>query len=289
GGLRHVMPITTTLAVIAGAAMAGVPLLNGFLSKEMFFAVALNSHHSPVLGMVTAIMAIAAAALGVAYSLRMIGGAFFGRLRGDYPRRPHEPPGWMQFPIGFLALACLAVGIVPALVIGPALRTAAMSVLGPELPDYSLKIWHGITRPLLMSVLAFGIGCLFYLALRRWFAGLKKTPLTGRFSAKRAFEQLLVLLTKTLPGWQRRMFPSRHLQAQLLMSLLLGGVATIWAAWPLSTGLARRCSAVDLAYALLWLLGCACAIGAATQAKFHRVVALTLSGATGLVVCINFV
>ncbi len=37
-GLRHMMPITATLACVASAAMAGVPLLNGFLSKEMFFA-----------------------------------------------------------------------------------------------------------------------------------------------------------------------------------------------------------------------------------------------------------
>ena len=32
------MPITATLAMVASASMAGVPLLNGFLSKEMFFA-----------------------------------------------------------------------------------------------------------------------------------------------------------------------------------------------------------------------------------------------------------
>ena len=31
-------PVTATLACVASAAMAGVPLLNGFLSKEMFFA-----------------------------------------------------------------------------------------------------------------------------------------------------------------------------------------------------------------------------------------------------------
>src|SRR5690606_30320793 len=37
-GLVHAMPITATLALVASAAMAGVPLLNGFLSKEMFFA-----------------------------------------------------------------------------------------------------------------------------------------------------------------------------------------------------------------------------------------------------------
>ena len=37
-GLWKAMPITGTLAMVASAAMAGVPLLNGFLSKEMFFA-----------------------------------------------------------------------------------------------------------------------------------------------------------------------------------------------------------------------------------------------------------
>src|SRR5699024_3668588 len=130
GGLRHVMPITATLAIIASAAMAGVPLLNGFLSKEMFFAVALSSHRSVILDIATAIMAIVAGALGVTYSLRLVGGTFCGRLRCDYPRQPHEPPLWMRFPIGFLALACLAVGILPAWVMGAALHAAALSVLG---------------------------------------------------------------------------------------------------------------------------------------------------------------
>src|SRR5690606_12584626 len=36
-GLYRRMPITATLAIVAAASMAGVPLLNGFISKEMFF------------------------------------------------------------------------------------------------------------------------------------------------------------------------------------------------------------------------------------------------------------
>jgi multicomponent K+:H+ antiporter subunit A len=40
GGLMKFMPWTATLAMVAAAAMAGVPLANGFLSKEMFFAEA---------------------------------------------------------------------------------------------------------------------------------------------------------------------------------------------------------------------------------------------------------
>src|SRR6218665_1017964 len=41
-GLYKAMPITGTLAMVAAASMAGVPLLNGFLSKEMFFAETVN-------------------------------------------------------------------------------------------------------------------------------------------------------------------------------------------------------------------------------------------------------
>ncbi len=35
GGLRKLMPVTFTIATLAALSMAGIPLLNGFLSKEM--------------------------------------------------------------------------------------------------------------------------------------------------------------------------------------------------------------------------------------------------------------
>ncbi|BBI50043.1 hypothetical protein HORIV_24640 [Vreelandella olivaria] len=41
GGLKKAMPVTALLTTLAAAAMAGVPLFNGFLSKEMFFTEAL--------------------------------------------------------------------------------------------------------------------------------------------------------------------------------------------------------------------------------------------------------
>ena len=41
--------------------------------------------------------------------------------------------------------------------------------------------------------------------------------------------------------------------------------------------------------ALVWAIGAACALGAAWQAKFHRLAALILLGGTGLVVCVTFV
>ena len=48
-------------------------------------------------------------------------------------------------------------------------------------------------------------------------------------------------------------------------------------------------SGVDPVLALVWAVGAACALGAAWQAKFHRLAALILLGGAGLVTCVTFV
>jgi multicomponent K+:H+ antiporter subunit A len=235
------------------------------------------------------LVAVAAAALGVTYSLRLVGGAFFGPLRHDFPREPHEPPRWMRFPIGILALASLAVGIFPGRVVGPLLRAAAGSVLGPQLPPYDLAIWHGLTPPVLMSVVAFVAGCVLYVVLRRRIAARDSTPLLGGVPALRGFERLLAFVTTTLPDLHAKIFPGRKLQAQLLLVVLLAGAVGFLAVQPLPVPTVAQGMQIDPAFALLWLLGVGCAIGAASQAKFHRMAALILTAGTGLVVCITFV
>ena len=87
GGLRHLLPFTSALAIIASLAMAGVPLLNGFLSKEMFFAEALDVREDGM-RMATTVAAFMAGALGVAYSLRFVHDTFFG----EGPRRARHHP-----------------------------------------------------------------------------------------------------------------------------------------------------------------------------------------------------
>ena len=290
GGLRRFMPITTVLAVIASAAMAGVPLLNGFLSKEMFFEETLVARWGTALDFVPTVAAVAASAFGVTYSLRLVVGVFFGPVPKDLPRRPHEPPGWMLFPIAFLVIACILVGTLPALLVGPYLHAAAVSVLGAQTPTYSLAVWHGFTPALLLSTLALLGGGAIYLVGRRWLARQDGPPLTGRISGKRIFERLLGLLAKTWPRRLERGFPSRRLQPQILMIILVALLAA-----GLAVGATRgafvspRWSGIDPAFALLWVLGGVCAAGAAVLAKFHRLAALILTGGTGLVSCISFV
>ena len=91
-GLWKYMPHTGTLAIVAASAMAGVPLLNGFLSKEMFFAEALALRHLGFLGGLRPPRSHWARAFSVAYSTRFVHDVFFNGEPRDLPRTPHEAP-----------------------------------------------------------------------------------------------------------------------------------------------------------------------------------------------------
>src|SRR5690606_23396734 len=157
-GFRHAMPLTTAVAVTAAAAMAGVPLLNGFLSKEMFFAEALLAGEATGLRITLPAIAVVAALFSVAYSVRFIHQVFFGPPAHDRPREPRERTRGMLAPSVLLVATCVLVGVLPARTLGPLLETAARALLGPAMPEYRLAVWHGFTVPLAMSLIALGGG-----------------------------------------------------------------------------------------------------------------------------------
>ncbi|HEX9180668.1 MAG TPA: proton-conducting transporter membrane subunit, partial [Burkholderiales bacterium] len=168
-GLWKLMPYTATLGMTAVAAMAGVPLLNGFLSKEMFFAETLDLEGHGVIEFATPIAATLAGTFGIAYSARFVHDVFFNGEPRDLPRVPHEPPRWMKMPVEVLVVICVLVGIAPAWTVGPLLALAAGAVLGGPLPEYNLALWHGVNWPLAMSVIATCGGIAFYVWLQRLF------------------------------------------------------------------------------------------------------------------------
>jgi multicomponent K+:H+ antiporter subunit A len=286
-GLFDAMPVTGTLAFVASAAMAGVPLMNGFLSKEMFFAETIEMTASrPWLDQGLPVMATLAGIFGVAYSLRFSWRVFTGRPAARLPRQPHEPARLMRVPIEVLVVLCLVVGIVPQWSIGPALALAARPVVGGELPVYSLALWHGLNKPLMMSLAALLGGVLLYRWLApRWFI---QAPLLGRVNGERVFQRLLLGLERMargLWGW----IASERLQVQMFVMVIAAiGVAAA-AMWQggITWGHRERVPA-DAAFALLWTAGLTCAVAVALQAKFHRLAALILLGAVGLVVSITF-
>ena len=288
-GLFRSMPITGTLAIVACGAMAGVPLLNGFLSKEMFFAETVFVSASPLIEHGLPALATLAGVFAVVYSLRFGHDVFFG-APPDCPRQPHEPVHWMRVPVELLVLACIVVGTLPAWSIGPVLALAAQPVVGGVLPSYSLALWHGFNAPLIMSLLATAGGVVVYLLFgarfkqrrARWAPGLRW------LNGKRLFEGLLAALTD-LARRVLRVAGTRRLQSQLLVLVVIAGLAGLASSLivPLTWGDRARVPATP-EFALLWAVAGACAIGAAWQAKFHRLAALIMLSVVGLALCITF-
>ncbi|MDX1398901.1 MAG: proton-conducting transporter membrane subunit, partial [Oceanospirillum sp.] len=124
-GLWKYMPYTATLAMVAAAAMAGVPLLNGFLSKEMFFAETLHQDSLGSLSWMVPVFATLGGVFSVAYSLRFIHDVFFNGEPINLPKTPHEPPRYMRVPVEILVALCLLVGVLPTFVIGDLLYAAS--------------------------------------------------------------------------------------------------------------------------------------------------------------------
>lgn len=285
-GLRHALPITATLAIVASAAMAGVPLLNGFLSKEMFFA-----ETALVGGNDSWWMSYAAVAMGifsVTYSLRFIS-VFFGKLNQDLPKTPHEPPRWMRFPVECLVLLCLIVGVAPGISIKPFLDSAVVSVLGARAPVYDLAMWHGFNLPLLMSFAALAGGIALYVILRKYFTlqSRDRVPVFHKLSGAQAYESTMLRLSSGA-AFLVKWLGTRRLQPQLFLMIVAMIAIPLLLVRPLPTLGNISFANVDPLFAMMWVIGCACAIAAAWQAKYHRLAALILISGTGAVVSMTF-
>lgn len=287
-GLRHAMPITATLATVAAAAMAGVPLLNGFISKEMFFAQAITAANGDTWDYLLPIVAVIAGSFSVAYSLRFISQVFFGPVATDLPRPPHEPPRQMLIPSAILVLTCLLVGVAPAFTFGPFLATAARSIMGADMPVYSLHIWHGFNLPLLMSLIATVAGVTLVWLLGRYYPNRQgRTPFLYRFDGRHLFEQFMEWIEVQANALLEKLYSPR-LQRQILLIVL---VTLIVAGLPLTRGTWLRgtqFTPVDPFFLLIWIAGAACAVGSAYQAKFHRPASLLLAGGAGLITSLTY-
>ena len=284
-GMARFMPITSTLAIVAAAAMAGVPLLNGFLSKEMFFAETVGHPAFAPIDWTLPVFATVAGALSVAYSSRFVHDIFFNGDPVDLPRQPHEPPRWMRIPIEVLVLICLMVGIMPALTVGPLLGSAAQAVLQGPLPEYRLSVWHGFNLPLAMSGLAMLCGLGIYLLRRPLFAWNDARPAQ---SARLVFEQLVewvCLCARTL------LLHLDNGQLRRYAVLVIGFVLALGAwAW-ISAGRSPAVAAMqtpDMPAILAFVILLLATLGTTI---FHRkrLLAIVFAGVVGLIVSLTFV
>ncbi len=285
-GLWRYMPYTATLAIVAASAMAGVPLLNGFLSKEMFFAEALELRDVGLLGTVAPFAATLGGAFGVAYSARFIHDVFWNGAPRGLPKTPHEPPRFMKTPVEILAVVCVVVGIAPAFTVAPLVALAARDVYGAPLPEFSIALWHGLNWPLAMSIIATAGGLALYWALARNYALHLHAPSgwTARLAFTRAIDALFALARRVT-----RVLDTGSLQRQiaLLVAAAVVLAATPIAASGLATG-ARPLLPVPPLAVVAWLVLCVAALACVLLHR-ERLVAVVLIGAVGLVVAVAFI
>lgn len=135
GGLLRRMPWTGRLMAFGAVAVAALPPLNGFVSKWLVYMSLLDvglvggrDGRLPALFTVGALALVGA--LAAFTFVRAVGLSLLGTPRSEAAGHAHESSPWMLGPIIVLATVCVAIAVVPGLVID-LLDEPIKQVLGP--------------------------------------------------------------------------------------------------------------------------------------------------------------
>ena len=109
GGLKDAMPWTYRVIIIGVLALAGIPPMSGFWSKDSIIEYAYELATVNPIGILLFILAVAAAACTIFYSIRLVGMVFHGKRpehhdEDGHHQEPHDPGKAMMIPLYVLAL-----------------------------------------------------------------------------------------------------------------------------------------------------------------------------------------
>ena len=287
GGLRFLMPITFVIATIAALSMAGIPFLNGFLSKEMMLE---EMEHTYLFGPTWLVPALATfgSLFSAAYCFRLIGHTFLGPKREpeSYPAKPHDPGFGLWGPPALLVVLVVVIGCAPFLV-EDFVKLVTGAVLGTtaEVPDKYIKIWHGLVPALYMSIVAVvgGLIVLFFFnpLLKVWDA-------TPRPEAKTIFDKIIAAVVRLANVITHPLHDGAFSRYAAIFAITV--IAAGYHAWTTgATGMATRTmqNADPIAIAgWLMLVGATIAL---VLLHRNRLLALILIGIVGLMVSVGFV
>ncbi|MCG8603573.1 NADH-quinone oxidoreductase subunit L, partial [bacterium] len=111
GGLRHELPVTFRVFLIGALALAGVPLLSGFFSKdEILWKTVASTAGGYTLWLAGALVA----GMTAFYTFRLIFLTFFGesRVPSKIAKQIHESPRVMTVPLMVLSVLAIVGGFV---------------------------------------------------------------------------------------------------------------------------------------------------------------------------------
>ncbi|MCH4564092.1 putative monovalent cation/H+ antiporter subunit A [Halomonas sp. EGI 63088] len=214
GGLRHTMPLTAAVALVAGLSLAGLPPLLGFLGKELMFESVLEvDAYRPLILLLAFVAAFLTLAVAAIVALR----PFFGASRQP-PKVPHEPPWGLLAGPALLATLSLLAGLVPGMLDG--LVVATMAAIGAGEASVHLALWHGVNLPLALSLVSLLLGGLVFRHWDRLRGRLARLePIIAR-GPEAGYEALMRGLVR-VAEWQTGMLQNGYIRNYLVMTLLV--------------------------------------------------------------------
>lgn len=152
GGLRKSMPVTFWTFVIGTLAIAGVPPLAGFWSKDEIVLAAFDANHRIIFWTL-----LVTAAMTSFYMFRLLFLTFFGKTRGHL--HPHESPWVMTVPLIVLAAGSALIGLLGS----PWMNHWFQSFLsgGHAHGDIHMNLFV-VTLSIATSVIGFLLALIFY-------------------------------------------------------------------------------------------------------------------------------
>ncbi len=287
GGLAKVMPITAIIGTLAALAMAGIPPLGGFISKEMMLYESLNVSLFGLPWLVP-VVATVAATLSVGYSLRFAAHLFFGRPRDPVPHgKAHDPGAGMWAAPAVLVVIAVLLGLMPMLLAGTLVSAVAGAVIGGPAPELGLSLWHGVNLALGMSALAILVGALLlwrHARVLRWSESMRHADAKALFEramavTDEAVRKLVVAVHR--PSLQRMVFAV----LVVVVALVVEGASTAGGGG--FTGPRELLPASPVAI-LAWLLLVAATIAVVSEER-QRFRVLVYISVIGLIIALAFV
>ncbi|HVX20078.1 MAG TPA: proton-conducting transporter membrane subunit [Acidimicrobiales bacterium] len=162
GGLLRRLPVTGSLFVVAGLAIAALPPLCGFVSEWLLLQALLHGLPSSAPSLAIAlpvgvgVLALTGGLTALTF-VKAIGIGLLGQPRTEPAARAGEVHRSMWVGTGILAGLCLVFGVAPFLVV-PAVVDAARTATASRVPDPLVGGWqvglsgiHGVLAPGLLA------------------------------------------------------------------------------------------------------------------------------------------
>ncbi|MFV0293633.1 MAG: monovalent cation/H+ antiporter subunit A [Paracoccus sp. (in: a-proteobacteria)] len=283
GGLRKLMPVTFTIGTVAALSMAGIPPLNGFISKEMMLEEAAHTVWAGYHNVFLIVVGIAAT-FSVAYSFRFITQVFLGAEREEYPHHPHDPGIGLWFSPGLLAVLVVLIGLMPMTITGWLVTVSANAVTSLDTHPH-LALWHGVNTALITSMIATAGGVILVLMHKPLQAAWDAAP---RPEAKAIFDSIIRRAARWSQITNDALHDGRLARGAGMMAITIVLAGTFsWATG--STGpMTHEMLPIEPIVAIGFVL---LIVATACMVAFHRnrLLALVLIGIVGLIVSCVFV